>query len=43
MSRFKEIILGDIPQNGFNAGVVNLTDEEWNQLHSKLLGLYTVN
>lgn len=43
MTIFKDIILGDIPQNGFNAGVVNLTDEEWTQLHSKLLGLYTVN
>lgn len=43
MSRFKKLVLSDLPQNGFNAGVVNLTDEEWSQLHSKLVGLYSVN
>lgn len=41
--KFKNIVLSDLPQNGFNAGVVNLTDEEWKQLHSKLVGLYSVN
>lgn len=41
--KFKNIVLSDLPQNGFNAGVVNLTDEEWIQLHSKLVGLYSVN
>lgn len=40
---FKTVVLSDIPQNGFNAGVVNLTDEGWNNLHSKLLGLYLLN
>jgi mono/diheme cytochrome c family protein len=43
MNRFKSIVLSDIPQNGFNAGVVNLTNEEWNTFHSKLLGLYSFN
>jgi len=43
MNRFKKIILSDLPQNGFNANVVNLTNEEWIQLHSKLAGLYSVN
>lgn len=43
MSRFKNLVLSNLPQNGFNAGVVNLTDEEWLQLHSKLVGLYSVN
>lgn len=43
MSKFKTLVLSDLPQNGFNAGVVNLTDEEWTQLHSKLVGLYSVN
>ena len=43
MTKFKTLVLSDLPQNGFNAGVVNLTDEEWSQLHSKLVGLYSVN
>ncbi len=43
MSRFKKLVLSDLPQNGFNTSVVNLTDEEWSQLHSKLVGLYSVN
>lgn len=43
MNKFKSIVLGDIPQNGFNAGVVNLTDEGWSNLHSKLIGLYSSN
>ncbi len=43
MSKFKKLILSDLPQNGFNTKVVNLTDEEWSQLHSKLVGLYSVN
>lgn len=43
MSRFKNLVLSNLPQNGFNAGVVNLTDEEWLQLHSKLVSLYSVN
>lgn len=43
MNKFKTLVLSDLPQNGFNAGVVNLTDEEWSQLHSKLVGLYSVN
>lgn len=43
MSKFKSIVLSDIPQNGFNAGVVNLTDEGWSNLHSKMIGLYSSN
>lgn len=43
MSKFKRLILSDLPQNGFSPKVVNLTDEEWTQLHSKLVGLYSVN
>ncbi len=43
MNKFKKIVLSDLPQNGFNAKVVNLTDEGWSQLHSKLVGLYSVN
>lgn len=43
MGKFKSIVLSDIPQNGFNAGVVNLTDEGWSTLHSKLIGLYSSN
>lgn len=43
MTRFKKLVLSDIPQNGFNASVVNLTNEEWAQLHSKLVTLYSVN
>jgi mono/diheme cytochrome c family protein len=43
MNRFKKLVLSDLPQNGFDASVVNLTDEEWSQLHSKLVGLYSVN
>jgi mono/diheme cytochrome c family protein len=43
VSRFKNLVLSDLVDNGFNSSVVYLSDEEWNQLHSQLLDVYAAN
>jgi mono/diheme cytochrome c family protein len=38
---FIKSVISSINSNGFNAGIMNLTRDEWNQLYSYLSGLYS--